>query len=249
MSISPSEKSADVVQAYLAYLQEMSRKISQRTGMENVLYGKTKTSPHYYCALGTQNSQYLRGVGNYLAKTNDRQLFLGNGLMVGCLKTKKIVKYIAAPLIYCPIMVEVDETEKSYDATSLNYDLMTLLLDQADLDEEEYNEFSDQSAGIDTNKLGILEEIETKLQILVEQEPEKVMTDLLGNEVFYTLKSSISELNSIELSEEKFALDILQKKSMGLGLKFYKHQFFYVANLPGQLSTYTALRRLIAEVA
>ncbi|MCS6812342.1 MAG: hypothetical protein NZ772_02020 [Cyanobacteria bacterium] len=250
----PSEKNRDVVQAYLAYLQEMSRKISQRTGMENVLYGKTKASHHYYRAFGTQDAQYLRGVDNYLAKTSDRQLFLGNGLIVGCLQKKQTKKYIAAPLIYCLAKVEPDESGKSYeyipdlDAASLNYDLITLLFEQDDLDEEDYDEFLDQSAGVDTKKLDILEEIETKLQTLIDREPGQVMTSSLGNEVFRTLKASISELSAVEPATERFALDGLQKKSMEAGLKFYDHQFFYVANLPGQLSTYTALRKLIAEV-
>ncbi len=253
MPSSPPEKSLDVVQAYLAYLQEMSRKISQRTGMENVLYGKAKSSPHYYRALGTEDAQYLRSVDNHLTKTSDRQLFLGNGLMAGCLRKKQTKKYIAAPLMYCLAKVELDETGKSYeyipevDAASLNYDLITLLLEQ-DLDEEERDEFLDQSGGVDTNKLDVLGEIETKLQTLIDREPGQVMTSSLGAGVFQTLKASISELSSVEPATEQFTLDSLQKKSMELGLKFYDHQFFYVANLPGQLSTYTALRKLIAEV-
>jgi hypothetical protein len=253
MPSSPPEKSLDVVQAYLAYLQEMSRKISQRTGMENVLYGKTKSSPHYYRALGTEDDPYLRSVANHLAKASDRQLFLGNGLMVGCLWKNQTKKYIAAPFMYCLVKVEPDEPGKSYeyipevDTASLNYDLITLLLEQ-DPDEEEYDEFLDQSAGIDTKKLDVLGKIEIKLQTLIDREPGQVMTSSLGSGVFQTLQTSISELSSVELGAGQFTLDSLQKKSMEVGLKFYDHQFFYVANLPGQLSTYTALRKLIAEV-
>lgn len=257
MPSSSSAKSPDVVQAYLAYLKEMSRKISQRTGMENVLYGKTKASPHYYRALGAKDDQYWRAVANHLAKTSDRQLFLGNGLVVGCLWKKQTRKHIAAPLLYALVRVEPDEAGRVYtyavewDSVSLNYDLVTLVLEQ-DLDEEEDNEFFDHSAGIDTQQLNILEDVETGLQKLVDSQPEQVMTDPPVTALFKTLQTSMSELSGVDVidpSRETFTLDRLQKKSMDIGLRFYPQQFFYVANLPGQLSTYTALRKLIAEVS
>jgi hypothetical protein len=70
------EPAENVMQAYLSYLQEMSRKISQRQGMENVLYRKTKKSPSFYCPSGNVEQRYLQQVREHLDKEGDRQLFL-----------------------------------------------------------------------------------------------------------------------------------------------------------------------------
>ena len=245
--------SPDVVQAYLAYLQEMSRKISQRKGMENVLYGKTKTTPHYYCPLGNESKQYFRSVESHLTKNADRLLFVGNGLMVGCLQRQRTLKYIASSLIYAPVNIELDNNgEYNYsielESISINYDLITLLLGQ-DSDEENDDEFPEERAGIDTKILDILEKIEMKLQTLVQDESKiDITNNELGKEIFNELKNSFSSLSQVEVLTEEFKLEYLQKNAMESGLKFYNHSFFYVASSPGQLSTYAALRRLIMEV-
>jgi hypothetical protein len=245
-----SENSPDVVQSYLAYLQEMSRKISQRKGMENVLYGKTKTTPHYYCPLGNETDHYFRSVKSHLTKNTDRLLFLGNGLMVGCLQRQRTLKYIASSLIYAPVNIESDETTSLCDysiqleSISINYDLITSLLGQ-DLDEENDDQFSEQSAGVDTKTLDILEKIEMNLQ---DESKIDMTNNELGKEIFNDLKNSFFSLSQVELLTEEFKLEYLPKNAMESGLKFYNHQFFYVASSPGQLSTYAALRRLIMEV-
>jgi hypothetical protein len=241
------EESSEVVQAYLSYLQQMSRKISVRSGMENTLYGKTKNSHHYYQAFEGEDvdSQYLRNIKSYLDKESDRQLFLGSGLIVGSLKKKTIKKYIAAPLVYFLVKIDLDENGRSlthsieWDSVSLNYDLITLILEQ-NLD----------GAGIGINKLEILEDIENRLENILKDNCEKLITNELTSQVFQQIYEKVSEFNQVNLSTEKFTLKKIDNLSReNLGLTFYNHQFFYIASLPGQLSTYTALRKLILEIS
>jgi len=253
-----SEESSEVVQAYLSYLQEMSRKISLRTGMENTLYSKTKNSPHYYRPFEDVDVdlQYLRGVKNHLEKESDRQLFLGNGLITGSFKKKQAKKqakkYVAAPLIYFLVKTDIDENGKpSYsielDSVSLNYDLITLVLEQ-DLEEEEDEGMGFQSAGVDTKKLQVLEDIENSLEDILRHESEKLMTNSLADQTFRQIHEKIPEFNQIPPSTEEFTLQKLENLGT-VKLTFYNHRFFYVASSPGQLSTYTALRKLISEVS
>jgi hypothetical protein len=250
-----SEESSEVVHAYLSYLQEMSRKISLRTGMENTLYGKTKKSPHYYRPFedADVDSQYLRDVRNYLEKESDRQLFLGNGLIAGSFKKKQVKKYVAAPLIYFLVETDLDENGRSLtysielDSVSLNYDLITLVLEQ-DLDEEEDEGMGFQSAGVDANKLEVLEDIENSLEDILRHESVKLTTNSLADQTFRRIHEKIPEFNQIHPSTEDFTLQKLEKLGT-VELTFYNHRFFYVASSPGQLSTYTALRKLISEVS
>lgn len=248
-----SEESSEIVQAYLSYLQEMSRKISLRAGMENTLYGKTKKNPHYYRPFEDVDAQYLRDVRNYLEKESERQLFLGNGLIAGSFKKKQVKKYVAAPLIYFLVKTDLDENGRSLtysierDSTSLNYDLITLILEQ-DLDEEDNEEMGFQSAGVDANKLEVLEEIENSLEDILRYESEKLATNLLAVQTFQQIHEKIPEFKQVDFSTEGFT----RQKIENLGsveLTFYNHRFFYVASLPGQLSTYTALQKLILEVS
>jgi len=245
-------QSSDVLQSYLAYLQEMSRKISLRSGMENTLYGKTKNNPSYYRSFqaAENDAQYFRNVRNYLEKESDRQLFLGNGLIVGSLKKNQARKY-TAPLIYFLIRIE-EEDPRTYsiewDSASLNYDFITLMLEQEieEVDEETATDF--QRGGIDISKLEVLEDIETHLEEMLRSDPHQLRTDAVTTQIFDLMFPRIPELTLVTFSEQEFTPDRINNLRNDQGLTFYHHQFFYVANLPGQLSTYTALRKLMLEV-
>lgn len=250
-----SEESSEVVQAYLSYLQEMSRKISLRTGMENTLYGKTKRSPHYYRPFEDidVDTQYLRDVRNYLEKESNRQLFLGNGLIAGSFKKKQAKKYVTAPLIYFLVKTDLDENSRSltysveWDSVTLNYDLITLILEQ-DLDEEDNEGMGFQSADVNADKLEVMEDIENSLEDILTHENERLTTNSLAVQTFQQIHEKIPEFNQVNLSTEGFTLQKIENLG-SVELTFYNHRFFYVASLPGQLSTYTALRKLILEVS
>jgi hypothetical protein len=196
----------------------------------------------------------LRNVKSYLEKESDHQLFLGNGLITGSLQKKQTKKYITAPLIYFLVKIDLDENGRSlnyrieWDSVSLNYDLITLILEQ-DLDEDD-EEIGLQSAGIDANKLEVLEDIENHLENILRQESERLMDAALAVQTFQQIHEKIPEFNQINYSTDNFTLKKLENlgSNRQVELTFYSHRFSYIASLPGQLSTYTALRKLILEV-
>ena len=201
------------------------------------------------------NSNYLKQVISYTEKEPDKQLFLGNGLVVGVIKKKGTKRYIASPLIYCVVNIDINDSSKSFtnepefDSTSLNYDLFTLVLEK-DSDEEmviENNEFSQQL--INQPNLEVLERIKQDIEKYLEHQES---TEQLGNistskDFFQQIKTELVEFNQATISEDDFTLNKLDELIKTESLTFFSHLFFYVANLPGQLSTYTALRKLIQE--
>ncbi len=200
----------------------------------------------------------MRDVKNHLEGENDRQLFLGNGLIVGSFRRQQTRKYVTAPLIYFLVEIDLDENGRSltsnieWNSASLNYDLITPILEQ-DFEEEDDDDegIGSQSAGIGANQLEVLEDIENNLEDTLRYESERLMTGALAVQTFQQIHERIPEFNQVAFSTEEFTLQKLENLGSNeeVNLTFYNHRFFYVASLPGQLSTYTALRKLIIEVS
>jgi hypothetical protein len=257
MLFEQNQASPDIIQAYLSYLQEMSRKISLRSGMENVLYRKTKKNYSYYISAESINPRYLKQVKEHIDKETDRKLFLANGLILGTIQKKKIKKYIASPLIYFLVNIDTDESgrqlihEVEWDSVSLNYDLITLILGKDSIEEE--IEIEDHNCPQQINSLSeaeVFENIEVELEKYVNQENIiDIFSDAsISREIFIKIKKEVEEFKQALISEEDFDESQLNDFMKNEGLTFFSHRFFYVGSLPGQLSTYTALRKLIQEV-
>jgi hypothetical protein len=249
-----SDQNTGVMQAYLSYLQEMSRKISQRQGMENVLYRKTKKSPSFYRSSQDVKQSYLRQVKEHLDKESDRQLFFGNGLILGMIQKNNTQKAIAAPLISLLVDLELDERGRTLtwdvvrESVSLNYDLMTLILARDNDEDNDSPEFTE--GGIDILSLEGFEEIEQEFEMALKQNRS---SELLGAEisekVFRQIQSSVREFRSTLFSDQVYTPIFLEGSIRQLqNLVFYNHQFLFVSVMPNQLSTYTALRQLLLEV-
>jgi hypothetical protein len=89
--------------SYLGYLHEVSRKILQRGGFENVLHGKTKRqSPCYldFDRPAVERPAYLRNVGVLLNEQPGKGLFLGLGLITGQLEGTGRKRNLSAPLFF-----------------------------------------------------------------------------------------------------------------------------------------------------
>src|SRR5665213_1246400 len=100
--------------SYLRYLSEVSRKILQRGGLENVLYRKTKKQDACYFDFdhsSIHRPAYLRGVHTLLQEQSGRGLFLGLGLIAGQIQKNGKKRNLAAPLFFC--MVELDPDEEN----------------------------------------------------------------------------------------------------------------------------------------
>jgi hypothetical protein len=247
-------QSRNVMQAYLSYLQEMSRKISQRQGMENVLYRKTKKSPSFYRANKDVDQLYLRQVKEHLDKEGTRQLFFGNGLVLGTIQKNSARKAVAAPLISLLVDLEIDEYGRTLtwdvvrESVSLNYDLMTLILAQDNDEDGDSPEWTE--GGIDILSLETFEDIEQEFETALKQprSPELLQADT-AERVFRKIQSSVNEFRQTLFSEQAYTPDLLEGSiRQSQQLVFYNHQFLFVSLMPNQLSTHTALRQLLLEV-
>jgi hypothetical protein len=249
-----SEQNASVMQAYLSYLQEMSRKISQRQGMENVLYRKTKKYPSFYCASSEVEQRYLRQVKEHLDKEGDRQLFFGNGLVLGTIQKNSTQKPVAAPLLSFLVDLEIDERGRTitwelvWESVSLNYDLMTLILGQDNSEDSGLLELTE--GGIGVASLEAFEEIEQEFETVLQQGRSlELRQPETSEKVIQQIQRRVREFCSTIISERSYRPELLEPSIRQLqSLTFYGHQFLFVAAMPNQLSTYTALRQLLLEV-
>jgi len=249
-----SAQNTSVMQSYLSYLQEMSRKISQRQGMENVLYRKTKKSPSFYRASKDIEQSYLRQVKEHLDKEGDRQLFFGNGLVLGTIQKNNIQKAVAAPLISLLVDLEFDERGRTLtwdvvrESVSLNYDLMILMLGQDNDEDGDSPEWTE--GGIDILSLEAFEDIEQDFETVLKQpRSSELLKAEISEKVFGKIQSGVSEFRLTLFSEQAYTPDLLEGSiRQSQKLVFYNHQFLFASLMPNQLSTHTALRQLLLEV-
>src|ERR1700744_658052 len=110
----------------------------------------------------------------YLQKDTSRVLYLGLGLFAGQMERKERKRYIAGPLFICAVDLEgeADSNTMTYDirwnSITLNYDLITMILEQEDRDEED-NGLPFIENQIAPEKLKILSEIEDEIEIEIEE--------------------------------------------------------------------------------
>jgi hypothetical protein len=250
--------------SYLRYLHDISRKILQRGGFENVLYGKPKKQHPYYFNFdqrGENLSTYLRLRNTFLQSEAGKGLFLGMGLITGKLETRTRKRNICAPLLFCAVELVSDEEDPTHvehaiiwNSITLNYDLITLILEHASHDEPEdvgdlVSTFVGSGEKIDPAKLIILTDIETELDRNLDQ--EKYQEELLQgekiDELMCRLKEKISDFRSITPSPTTFEYAQLKDYIVSERLRFFRHRFFFVAPVADQLSTTVALRELIRQ--
>jgi hypothetical protein len=251
--------SDNLINAYLEYLRNISRKIISKSGFENVLPDITKKrNPHYLnidkenidifnneCVITPNDKvfKYLRNINSYLEVETDFRLFVGSGLVNGYLKGKKRNYYVCAPLFYA--LVEYEYENKKFnlsvdeDSVTINHDLLTRIFDidiDDDFDEEElYNTF-------EFDKYRILDSIENQL---------------IGNgfeflsqsrSVFEKIQNEILELKNISVSSEEFDYKKYVTKKLDFSNPlFYANNFFFANKTPDQLSAYEGLNNLLKK--
>ncbi len=235
---------------YLEYLREMSRKIIQTSGFENVL---SRATGKYYLNVTSQataNGQHhLKAVYDYLSKEQNQKLFCGAGLIVGSIKRKGDFKRIAGPLIYCladcqnenqHFAVELDEF-----SISLNHDLVTAILETDEILDEE-TEDARQLAMISPVFQSISDGFVKGLSLGKETElfrsPERV------KRILEKIKEGAGEFRSISESQGFDKNNLTSYFAEPARIQFFADSFFFVAPFPNQLSTYEALGRLIEQV-
>src|SRR5262245_61161384 len=135
--------------SYLNYLQDLSRRILQRGGMEQVLYRKSRSrDPRYmpFDSSQTDLDMYLAAIASELKDDSSRRLFLGVGVVAGSITSTgrwTPIRKVAGPLVYAPVELVAEEPdtipdlEVEWEEATLNYDLLTVLLQGSDEESEE----------------------------------------------------------------------------------------------------------------
>jgi hypothetical protein len=241
---------------YLEYLKEMSRKIIQSSGFENVLARRAGGNYFSGSISAAEGQRYLSGVFDRLSKEQNQKLFCGTGLIIGCVKRRGDTRRVAAPLVYC--LAETYKDEQNYKveldefSISLNYDLVTAILDIDDIGDEELD---------DARELSKI----SPVFVRVSDGFAKGMKKGKGTEIFSSSDGIIKVFDKIQSEASEFRSinvdrDLLGAKSFGFKklssyfedpptLRFFPETFFYVAPFPNQLSTYVALEKLIEQVS
>jgi|GEM_PF-3178953 len=254
--------------SYLHYLQEVSRKILLRSGFENVLYRKSKKqNPCYFDFKKIDHLQeYLLRVRAVLQRDFTRGLYIGFGLFVGRLTRNQRNRSVAAPLFFCSVDLDSDSKpntvspEIRWSSITLNYDLITLILEQEIDRQDEELELPPIDNVIAPEKLKLLSEIEDEFERKVET--ESYQKQLLSGEKLTSfvdaMKRQISDFDSVGMANTEFDFkeigalvdnrESLFSDGRLKGLTFFPHIFFFAAPVPEQLATYIALREMIRQI-
>lgn len=251
----------DPVSAYLEYLREMSRKIAYRGTFLNVLHRKPKKSPDRYLSYDAPTPQelmqrYLTGVEQDVGGQDGRTLFLGIGLLAGKLSAKGRATIVAAPLYTVPVeLEEVDDTgaqlnaQPQWHATSLNYDLITAVLDRTDgSDTDHIAGAHDMIDPVVTNAVSKIE------RVIDEQLRSPGHSQRLLSPDF--LRTTITELcadvpafrEQVSAAQLPYRKENLRHLVEARGVRWHDHRYYFVGSMPDSLSAYEALNELCNQL-
>lgn len=246
--------------SYLHYLHDVNRKLLQRGGLENVLYRKPVSQHPYYHQLDQPDPNRprhwlgsLRHIQNAEARGVALRPLIGLGLIVGQTETLKGTKRLAAPLAFCNVELLADDEnpnsvamEPVWDSVTLNYDFLTLFLGQ--VQEDEGDETGPPQVGVGGATLAIFTEVEDDLEKLANDlNPDARFTPAFLSKTMKYVHDNVPEFRSVSISTTPYdhrLLDALVQRRPGV---FFPHRFFFIAPAAGELTTMTALAKLIRQ--
>ena len=246
--------------SYLHYLHDVNRKLLQRGGLENVLYRKPVSQNPYYHQLDQPDTARprhwlgsLRHIQNAEARGVALRPLVGFGLVVGQAETAKGIKRLTAPLAFCNAqLVEDDEKPNSvtmeviWDSVTLNYDLLTLYLGQIPEDEGDENGLPQVGVGGET--LAIFTEVENDLERYANDlNPDARFTSQFLAKEMKHIRDNVPEFRSVSISTMPYDHRLLEALVQKRPAVFFPHRFFFVAPAAGELTTMTALAKLIRQ--
>lgn len=246
--------------SYLHYLHDVNRKLLQRGGMENVLYRKPVSQHPYYHQLDqpdTLRPRHWLGSLRHIQNSEARGLALrplvGLGLIVGQTETSKGPKRLAAPLAFCEAQLTEDDERPNHvtmeiiwDSTTLNYDLLTLLLGQ--IQDDEIGDGGPTEPGVGGATLAIFTEIEADLEKLAsDPNPEARLTPNALSGLMKYIHDTVPEFRSVSTSVTPYQPGLLDALVQKRPPVFFPHRFFFIAPAAGELTTMTALAALIRQ--
>lgn len=255
-----------VVEAYIEYLRNVSRKITTRNGFIDVLPNETSKRFNYYKELNDNapnllkqseviikpNSplySYFNQVFKFLDNNSEFKLFWGSGLLHGIFEGKTRKTYTCSPLFYTIVNLDKETNDiiidVELDTAQLNHDIISRMFDlqiEDEQDEEDFYEIPDHILE-KYNKIDVIEN-----NLYNEFFYEKAKNYLIdSHKLFNDLNSSVNEFKSIEHTQEKFLYKNRTNKELINNVKYYNYSFLFVAPVPHQLSTYEALNLLLKQ--
>lgn len=257
-----SNNNEQVIDAYIEYLRNISRKIISKAGFEDVLPEPNKKRNHFYTdfsdfaetLINDENLEInfnnilirkISAIYDYLDNNSEYKLFLGNGLIVGKIESQRKRQIVCAPLLYCPLDIqkEDDKFSLSYneDNIQFNHDLVSRIFD-LDIDEL----LEDEEFEIQNDFLSKFQNVE-----LVERKyTDKYKESLLNcNTLLTDLKDYVPDFKNIVVSNKKF--DLRRKYDMNDEyfemIQFFDNPFLFINQAPHELSTYEAINTLLKQ--
>jgi hypothetical protein len=244
----------------LHYLHDVNRKLLQRGGLENVLYRKPVSQNPYYHQLDQPDAARprhwfgsLRHIQNAEARGVALRPLVGLGLVVGQAETIKGARRLAAPLAFCSAELLADDDrpnsvtmEVIWESVTLNYDFLTLFLGQ--LPDDEGEESGLPQTGVGGNTLAIFTDVEADFERLAnDSNPEARLTPAFLAKAMKHIHDNVPEFRGLSTAVMPYdhrLLDALVQKRPAI---FFPHRFFFIAPAAGELTTITALAKLIRQ--
>jgi KaiC/GvpD/RAD55 family RecA-like ATPase len=250
----------NLVASYIDYLRNAAKRITTRTGMENVfpLPRSTKRAiPPYFDAADSLAAQELCRTGEITFYSNDEKernlhlflesvrndsiknkaVFMGLGLIDG----KYEDSMLSAPFIYGLVEMLIDDETGEYtlvlqeDTLQLNHEAIAKIL----------HVVPDSESNLERVLAKEATQILTRIEDALDNVPAPQEIDT--HAIFQTLQRSIEAFSSIAFGEDPFDYKF-RAATVKTGAKphatMYTHTFLFSAAIPGELSTYHALNSL-----
>lgn len=250
----------DLLRNYIQYLRDVSRKIVNRAGFENVLPVETRKKKNYYFNLDNYTdivelfkddeysipksekefAEYVKTVNSFLSSSDDHRWFFGLGIVHGKYEGSSLV----APLVtvICNINnsdngnLQINIDEQSYQ---VNYDLLAKFLNiKIDEEGDEERVLTQE----EEEKFRAIEEIENEIfsSVRKNKSPDT-------QEIFRKLKSKISNFQQVQENGKGGFVNETRFEDFFGSIHFTQHTFCFVRNVPNILSTYEALNDLLNQ--
>ncbi|MDD5363221.1 MAG: AAA domain-containing protein [Ignavibacteria bacterium] len=249
-----------IIDAYIEYLRNVSRKIISKSGFEDIFPEITRKRNHYYTNFEENKNEliskgYLKispedtklyrrlsVINEYLQNETEYKLFIGSGLLIGKIKGSRRKQFICAPLFYCPLDIDYEnrsyELEFEKDSIQLNQDLIARIFDLV-IDEEFDEEFGNNGDLI--SKFKTMETLENKYA-------DKYSGLFINSTEFLNdLKTLGPDFKNIEIASDAFDMKIRESDELNELEKvlYFNHSYLFVNRVPHELSTYEALNTLL----
>lgn len=257
-----SNNNGKIIDAYIEYLRNISRKIISKAGFEDVIPEINKKRNHFYTDFSDYaktliNDEFLEinindvlirkisAIYDYLDNNSEYKLFLGNGLIVGKVDSKRKRQVVCAPLLYCPIDIQKEDDifslSNNEDNIQFNHDLVSRIFD-LDIDEL----LEDEDFGIQKDFLSKFQNVE-----LVERKYTDNYKESLLNcdTLLIDLKNYVPDFRNIVVSDNKFDLRKKYNKDYEYfeAIQFFNNPFLFTNQAPHELSTYEAINTLLKQ--